>query len=156
MVKKSVTLLPFCRDGILMNCDLPWAWSKLFDIANFSFLKLKRSSRLDLLSTVKFEAKLCEFVMFCKKFVKQFVGPLTLIKLIVKLKTSTLSDLLHTMQQENFVAISGWYVFVKGIAIKQKGKQQFFSMHYLLVNSFFLDNIFQKRLGQNLLQPGRF
>ena len=56
----------------------------------------------------------------------------------------------------NFVAISGWYVFVKGIAIKQKGKQSFFSMHYLLVNSFFLDNIFQKRLGQNLLQPGRF
>ena len=29
----------------------------------------------------------------------------------------------------NFVAISGWYVFVKGIAIKQNGKQSFFPMH---------------------------
>ena len=129
--------------------------SKLFYIANFSFLRLKRWSILDIFlkKTGKFEAKHWE--CFWEKFVKQFVGPLTrLIKLIVKLKTSTLSDLLHSMQQETLLQ------FLGGICQKYCYKTEnshFFSMHYcLLVNSFLLDNIFQKRLGQNLLQPGRF
>ena len=76
---KIVTLLPFYKDGILMNCVLLWAWSKFFYIANFSFLRLKRSNRLVILlrEIDNFEAKHCEFVMFCEKFVTQFIRPRT-------------------------------------------------------------------------------
>ena len=120
-----------------MNCVLLWAWSKLFDIANFSFLRLKRSSRLDILLKRNCQIwdqtlRICNVL---QKICQAICGTINPYKANSQAQDINFIRFATHNATGNFVAISGWYVFVKGIAIKQKGKESFF-FHALPVGKF--------------------